>query len=321
MMSDNLKNSNSNNAFASLNENLQKAQQQLYTTITAHQTTIHIIGAPRSGTTLLSQLLLSYTQVGYINNLIAAFWNAPLYGIYLSNKLLPQAYISSFTSEFGATNTIEEPHEFSYFWKKHLNYPDFLQRSYDPNHTIDWSALKSILYQMTFAFQKPILYKSFQFGFHANEAVQQMPKTIFFHIKRDIFQNAYSILKLREKRHEDISIWASIKPHQYSFLKDENPYRQVVGQVMFLNHEYKKQLDGIPVKNKDVISYSDLCASPERVLSQLVGVISHHYKLGPFIDTIQAISENKVAIPSEILSHFEKAKKWLLTKYPELQYD
>ena len=320
-MSYSLKNRSANTAFASLNENLQKVQQQLYNTITEDQTSIHIIGAPRSGTTLLSQLLLSYTQVGYINNLIAAFWNAPLYGIHLSKKLLPKPYISSFTSEFGATNTIEEPHEFSYFWKKHLDYPDFLQRSYDPYHTIDWSTLKNILYQMTFAYQKPILYKSFQFGFHAKAAVQQMPKTIFFHIKRDVFQNAYSILKLREKRHKDISIWASIKPHQYSLLKNENPYRQVVGQVMFLNHEYKKQLDGIPEKNKHVISYSDLCASPEKVLSQLVDVISHHYKIGSSTDDMLPISENRVAIPLEILSHFENAKKWLLTKYPELQYD
>ena len=94
-MSDSLKNRSANTAFASLNENLQKVQQQLYNTITEDQTSIHIIGAPRSGTTLLSQLLLSYTQVGYINNLIAAFWNAPLYGIHLSKKLLPKPYISS----------------------------------------------------------------------------------------------------------------------------------------------------------------------------------------------------------------------------------
>ena len=106
-MSDSLKNRSATNAFASLNENLQQAQKQLYNTITEDQTSIHIIGAPRSGTTLLSQLLLSFTQVGYINNLIAAFWNAPLYGIYLSKKLLPKAYISSFTSDYGATNNIE----------------------------------------------------------------------------------------------------------------------------------------------------------------------------------------------------------------------
>ena len=35
--------------------------------------TLHVVGPPRSGTTLLMQLLAAHLEVGYINNLIAAF--------------------------------------------------------------------------------------------------------------------------------------------------------------------------------------------------------------------------------------------------------
>src|SRR5688572_30011389 len=49
---------------------------------------VYIVGAPRSGTTLVSQLLAKYLDVGYINNLIARFWMRPLAGIRLSEICL-----------------------------------------------------------------------------------------------------------------------------------------------------------------------------------------------------------------------------------------
>jgi len=38
---------------------------------------LYIVGVPRSGTTLLSQLVSRYCPVGYINNLIARCWLRP----------------------------------------------------------------------------------------------------------------------------------------------------------------------------------------------------------------------------------------------------
>ena len=62
--------------------------------------TLHVVGPPRSGTTLLMQLLAAHLEVGYINNLIAAFWRAPLYGIRLSKKLCPRPADTRFVSSY-----------------------------------------------------------------------------------------------------------------------------------------------------------------------------------------------------------------------------
>ena len=87
-----------------LNDILAPSQEAEYEDLPEKYPTLHIIGAPRSGTTLLYQLLTSHLQVGFINNLIASFWKAPVYGIRLSQKLMasyiPSSYVSGFKIGF-----------------------------------------------------------------------------------------------------------------------------------------------------------------------------------------------------------------------------
>ena len=45
--------------------------------------TLLVAGLPRSGTSLLYQCLASTLDIGYVNNIIARFWKAPVYGIHL----------------------------------------------------------------------------------------------------------------------------------------------------------------------------------------------------------------------------------------------
>lgn len=301
-----------------INDSLLPSHNELFLPIEKDQTTVHIIGAPRSGTTLLTQLLITYLDLGYISNLTATFYKAPIYGIRLSKQLLGENYSSNFQSKYGRTSHIAEPHEFSYFWKMHLNYSDFLQRTYDVNHKVNWENLKEVLYQMVLAYQKPIIFKSFQYGFHATKAVEKMPKTIFLCIQRDLYQNAYSLLKLRQKQFKDEDVWASIKPVQYELLKNENKYRQVIGQVLLLNYEYAKQLLDVPEENKCFIEYSELCNNPKEQLEIFEKKISFHTPIAPIMNTIQSIEEKIDTIPESILEKFKKAEKWVRSSFIEL---
>ena len=56
-----------------LNDSLAECHDRELLDLEERFPTIHVIGAPRSGTTLLTQLVSSSLDVGYINNLIAAF--------------------------------------------------------------------------------------------------------------------------------------------------------------------------------------------------------------------------------------------------------
>ncbi len=303
----------------SLNTALKSSQSEVFIDSKENQPSIHVIGAPRSGTTLLTQLLLTYLNIGYINNLTAAFYKSPVYGIKLSRQLLGENYISQMTSTYGRTKHIQEPHEFSYFWKMHLNYPDFLQRTYDKNHKVNWKDLKEALYQITLAYEKPVVYKSFQFGFHAKEAVKRMPKTLFLHIERDLIQNAFSILKLRSSTLGNEDEWASIKPVQYQILKNENKYRQIIGQILFLNFEYRKQLNDIPEENKLFLDYRDLCIGTDKIIKEVTKKINQFSEVASLGRTIIELEEKREFIPSDIVQGFKEAEDWVRNNFPELK--
>lgn len=263
------KNERFERVITSLNNQLEISQKDLLEYREEFYPTIHIIGAPRSGTTLVSQLIPSYLSVAHINNFIAAFWKAPVYGIELSKKLIGEQYKSNFSSDFGRTNTINEPHEFGYFWNYHLKYDDLHQKSEEYEYKIDWKQLSLLINNMTDAFGKPIIFKSFLLGFHANAFYNTLPKSKFIYIKRNLVDNVLSILKLRKQLNGDINIWGSIKPKQYQKLKDLSVYEQVVGQILCLESEYLNQLNNIPNNSKIIISYEEICLNPEKFLNQV----------------------------------------------------
>ena len=103
------------------------------------------MGVPRSGTTLVSQLVSAHLDVGYINHLVAAFWRAPVTGIRLSKKLIKGVRETSFASEFGRTSHLWEPHEFGYFWAHHLQQEDMSAPKPGAATRIDWEVLRRVL--------------------------------------------------------------------------------------------------------------------------------------------------------------------------------
>ena len=193
-----------------LNSILAPYQEEDYKDLPETYPTLQIIGAPRSGTTLLSQLISAHLDVGYINNLIAAFWRAPVYGIRLSRKLLMKQPVTSYDSLCGRTSGIEEPHEFGYFWFSMLGYEEMLQGSVSDGQ-IDWNRLATILKNMSEAYGKPVVFKNFLISWHMEKMLEFLPKTCFVHISRDPVNNALSMLDLRMHHWRTYEKWASMK--------------------------------------------------------------------------------------------------------------
>jgi len=70
-----------------LNEDLAEREQALYADVGVERPVVFVVGLPRSGTTLLSQLLAYCLDAGYVTNVAARFWLAPVHGIRLSRLL------------------------------------------------------------------------------------------------------------------------------------------------------------------------------------------------------------------------------------------
>lgn len=230
-----------------------------------------IFGLPRSGTTILSQLLTYCLDVGYINNVIARFWSAPLTGIKLSKILLKNEKDFSFQSNLGQTHQLSEPHEFGYFWQQWLKkeqQADFLKFNED-EESIDWQGLKTCLANLQYEFAKPLLFRNNLGANHMPRFNREIPKLMWIYIHRDSYDVAHSIYQARKKYYQDKTTWWGTYPPSYLEVKDKPIFEQIAAQVIDLKIFYQQQLAQIPAQQQWTLSYEELCRSPQQALESL----------------------------------------------------
>jgi hypothetical protein len=269
------KNAQDEEFLAALNAILSPHQEASYRELEERHPTLHIIGAPRSGTTLLNQLVCSCLDVGYVNHLIAAFWRAPVYGVRLSEKLLRSPPVSSFESEFGRTRGIEEPHEFGYFWSSLLGYREPLEKDREEERAIDWERVRVVLTNISEAFGRPVAYKSFYLGWHVERMLDILPRTCFVWIRRRPVDTALSLLKLRRTFLGSAEAWASFRPAEYRWLRERPYWEQVAGQVYFLERAIGRQVRAAG-RNVLEVEYAELCRDPGGVLERIRSLLAEN---------------------------------------------
>jgi len=205
-----------------------------------------IISLPRSGATLLSQVLASCTDIGYISNRMAEYWNNPLEGLCKDKVFHNPKFFSNFKSCYGNTEGLDEPHEWGWFWSKQTNkeivrgLKELLERSDKP-----------LLINSTYAMDKvKLLEKS---GIPILKA----------YIGRNPFYVVNSIVNARIERYGDINHWYGHKPKDYNEIrKVKPPVLQIVKQVESLRKQLKSYSFGYPK--------SCLQSNPRQVVKKFV---------------------------------------------------
>lgn len=267
------------NFLAELNQELHAWEVSTYQDFPENYPSIFVFGVPRSGTTLLGQLVAYCFDVGYINNLSARFWLAPVSGIRLSKILLGDEKIARFESHYATTKGLSAIHEFGYFWRywlKKESLADFVHaREYE--HTLDWPLLKRTLLNIQHEFGKAVAFKNLFGAYHIERFLQLLDKSLFVYIERDPVDNAISILKAREKFYRDTRLWWSTVPLEYEQLKDLPPLEQIGGQVYYLQQFYKRQFEAVSYERIVKITYQELCESPSQVLSKIQADVERYF--------------------------------------------
>ena len=259
---------------ATLNERLAPHELADYAEIDEHWPTIHVIGPPRSGTTLATQLIAAHLDVGCINNLVAAFWAAPVHGIRLAKKLLPIPAPSSYASRYGRTETISEPHEFGYFWSALLGYREMVEPSAEQIAAVDWARVRRTLLNMCAAYGRPTLFKSFMAGFYLSGLLPALPRTCVIRMRRDPVDNALSIVKMRHSYAADPSVWVSLRPREHAWLQHESLACQAAGQVVFTHAAIDRGLAAVEHAHVLDVDYARMCSDPGAFLAEVQALVA-----------------------------------------------
>ena len=240
---------------------------------------LFVFGLPRSGTTLLMQLMTNCLDVGYINNLIARLWSAPLYGILLSKILLDNDKGEDYASSWGKTRGIGGPHEFSYFWLEWFK-PDASTDGIDIRDILtktDWDGLKEILLNMAHYFNKPMAFKGMWPVYFLEKMTQILPDSLFIYISREEADVAMSLYHARLKYYKDPKVWWSMRPPEYETLKNLPWPEQIAGQIVCLTDYYLKQMEKAAPKHTISIAYEDLCQSPQKILEAIQNKVKKEF--------------------------------------------
>jgi len=235
---------------------------------------VYIVGAPRSGTTLASQLASRYLPVGYIDNLVARFWRRPSAGIRLSRLLTGTAGREAigFESRHGVTAGVAGPHEFGYFWRHWLRLDDASTHHLAPDALarVDAAGLRHALEaEILAAFGTPAVFKNVICGFHAAFLSGLHPRSLFVHIERDAYDTCASILRSRMERYGSYTRWWSLKPSTWPF--DTAPgdaAAEVARQVLDCRVEITRELASPGVRSLR-LAYADMCADPAGTLRKV----------------------------------------------------
>jgi hypothetical protein len=249
-----------------LNAALAPMEDAGYRDLPETRPTLHIVGAPRSGTTLLYQVIAGALDVGYIDNLTAAFWRTPVTGLRLSRKV-GVAPSTGFGSDFGRTSGVGEPHEFGYFWNHHLAYPDLSERGTDHERGIDWDRLRRVIVNMAEARGAPMVFKPMLLIWHMDAMVRAMPRTCFVWIHRDPRDTALSILRMRLAVRGRLDEWASLRPSAAH--GETDPHRQVAMQVLLLERTIRAAAARLGPATVLPVRYERLCAEPNAVIADI----------------------------------------------------
>lgn len=240
---------------------------------------VYIVGAPRSGATLLSQLCSRYLPLGYINNLIARFWLRPSVGIQLSRILLGESSGEriALTSTHGVTPELTGPHEFGYFWTLWLALGSSRTHhlSQDELARVDREGLRRVLEkEILGAFSRPVVFKNPICGFQASFLTELHPNSLFIHIRRDPYASAASILSCRKERFGTYDAWWSLKPSTWPFdsLQGDRP-AEVHRQVMDCRSELETEFSRPGVRSLTV-EYQELCENTQEELARIGRAIS-----------------------------------------------
>ncbi|MCK5615938.1 sulfotransferase [Candidatus Pacearchaeota archaeon] len=251
---------------------------------------VFILGAPRSGSTLLYQVLADTFKFTYLSNLHSLLWG----GVSLVEDFFhpcEKKREENFSSSFGNTHGLFSPSECPHFWYRFFrhNPPHVSLKDADP---LAMQNLRKVLYSLMSIADRPLLVKNLYCALRLEPLIHYLPEAVFIIIERDIVDNSRSILEARKNNFGNYTTWFSVKPPGYEKLLSLPPHKQVVEQIKAIYQLIDVQLNNFPANRIIRVRYENLCSEPREVIEQMriffskigIKIDKRHDSLEPFVN-------------------------------------
>jgi len=237
---------------------------------------IFIVGAPRTGSTILYQILTNTFDLAYIDNLTSKFYRNIYFGFWLSNKLLCEKPHNYFESKHGKTTYggLRSPSECGEFWYRWLP----RDHHYIGKEEVSETSLEEIrnnIFSIINKYNKPLLFKNLNAGQRMGFINEIAPRSKIIFITRDPQFTAQSILLCRENLGINPNEFWSIRPYNYKELIKYNEIRMVVKQIFYLEKQIIKDKALFQNDNFLQITFEELNHNLDKTMSKIHSFLGH----------------------------------------------
>lgn len=220
---------------------------------------IFIVSPPRTGSTLLYQLLIQQYQCAYISNLMAAF---PKYMIRLCRRwpAVAQGHGRDVrTAYYGYVPGFFGPSEAGMILRR------WFDDQATPRHD---EAVRRTFDAIAMITGAPALLKNLNNSLRIAKIRQILPDSRFIVIRRDPRFTAQSILLARRAINRDPREWWSVEVPGYRKVLSEDPIYQCLWQILEIEATVSKGLADAGPRAVEV-SYEAMCQQPGEILSMI----------------------------------------------------
>lgn len=228
---------------------------------------IFILGAPRSGSTLLYQVLVDAFDVGYPTNAHRLLFGSPAL-VQRIARLRRSARKEAYTSSFGRTEGLWGPNEMGEFWYRFFARRPHLAEREDVAPAA-LRRLRGSVRAFTEACGKPVVFKNLYCSLRIEPLAIALPEALFIVCRRSIVDIAHSLLEARKQLHGDYTTWFSLEPPGIEELRTHPPEVQVVEQARRVYTYIDGKRESIGAQRFFDVEYEHLCADPELTLSAI----------------------------------------------------
>ncbi|MCP4003694.1 MAG: sulfotransferase [bacterium] len=232
---------------------------------------LFIVGPPRSGSTLLHQILACTGGFGVVTNFIARFFANPAFGARVQTLAGPWlgAAHTGFRSNAGTTSNWAEPHEFGYFWEHHFPFSEHHEPSLDELADVDVVRLATHLGQLERSLGRPLLLKNLLLSFVLPFLAEHFPTAVFVQLHRPLLPVAQSILRVRKETYGSDIAWWSVRPRDAEAFLEESAPEQIAYQIERVLEAIRRARQTMSTTRWLDVDYQAMCAAPAQTAARL----------------------------------------------------
>lgn len=268
-----------------------------------HKPIVLVAGAPRSGTTIVSQVLVRNLPVIYFNNLTQVFPRSPIVANRLFGRLLREPE-RSFRNFYGRTRRLSGRNDALHIWDRWWG-PD----RYHPPQAIPLPLaedMRAFFAAYESAFGRPIVNKNNALATCAKVIADALPTARFLLIERNAATNVQSILRAREMIQGDRRAPYGVPaPPDWDA---QTPIEEVCAQVVYHQRIAREQQAELGSDRVWIVRYEDFCSDPaavvERVGREILDVTVDRASLTSTVPQLQA--RTRLTLPRTDLEAIER---------------